>query len=207
MNKTPQLLWSRTTGGSFPYGAPPICIIDTNVFLGALPEQSQLDARQRQCTEKCVEIVDMISNGHIRTIIADVNETTGQSEIMDEYYRKLRQHNVQGFAGKILKLLNNMNLIQYRVLAPHPGRAYIEFPQDERLNNFDPSDKKFVAVSLADTPHYPIIQSMDGKWWRWSDALKDHDVMVLFTNPDYAKAICKKKNRCNKSNCSDCNQS
>lgn len=202
---TSQLLWCRHSGGKFPKKPPSICIIDTNVFLGAIPEQSQLDTKQRQCIEKCIAVVVMISKGHIKKIIADINETTGQSEIMSEYFHNLQQHNVQGFAGKILKLLNDRNIIQYRPIASHPRYEYVEFPQDERLNNFDPSDKKFIAVSLAASPHYPIIQSMDGKWWRWSNALKDYGVEILFTNPDYAKDSCKKKNRCNKTKCSDCN--
>lgn len=198
-----QLLWCRYAGKKFPQETPHVCIVDTNVFLGALPNHSNLKADQNLCTKKCLEIVELITSGHIKKIVVDINNDSGRSEILNEYFRNLSRFNEQGIAGKILQFLEDNNKIEYRTLASHSDHNYDEFPQDERLSKFDSSDKKFVAVSLADTPHYPIIQSMDGKWWRWATTLKDHDVLILFTNPDYAKKMCQKKNRCD-SDCSKC---
>ena len=81
--------------------------------------------------------------------------------------------------------------------------GYKEFPRDPGLDDFDESDRKFVAVANAGD-HVPILQSMDWKWWRWAAPLHDNGIEVLFTNPDVAKRRCSKKNNDCDKNCSNC---
>ena len=38
------------------------------------------------------------------------------------------------------------------------------FPADPALANFDPSDRKFVAVASADPSHPPIYNAVDSDW-------------------------------------------
>lgn len=62
----------------------------------------------------------------------------------------------------------------------HVGRGFESFPNDARLANFDPPDRKFVAVAVAHEQHPPIAQATDSKWLGWESALRDHGVNVEF---------------------------
>jgi hypothetical protein len=46
-----------------------------------------------------------------------------------------------------------------------------EFPQLAALNNFDPQDRKFVAVANAHPEKPPILQATDSKWLEWEQSL------------------------------------
>ncbi len=65
--------------------------------------------------------------------------------------------------------------------------SYQEFPKHDDLNDFDKSDRKFVAVANACTGKPPILQATDSKWWGWKDALNDVGITVHFLCPEYAK--------------------
>jgi hypothetical protein len=67
------------------------------------------------------------------------------------------------------------------------GDSYCEFPNHPGLEDFDPSDRKFIAVSNAHSEKPPIMEATDSKWWGWRDALKEVGIEVRFVCPDYAK--------------------
>ena len=50
----------------------------------------------------------------------------------------------------------------------HENRKYETFPDDFRLANFDSSDRKFVAISVAHPMKPKILQGTDSKWLAWS---------------------------------------
>ena len=65
--------------------------------------------------------------------------------------------------------------------------AKIESPADLKtfrsvagLDDFDPSDRKFVAVANAHPEKPPILEALDSKWWGWRDALSAAGITVLF---------------------------
>jgi hypothetical protein len=64
----------------------------------------------------------------------------------------------------------------------HDGswRLWEEFPEDERLSNFDPSDQKFVAVAKAHKKPCTILQAADHKWLHWNIHLNEAGVIVEF---------------------------
>ncbi len=65
-------------------------------------------------------------------------------------------------------------------ITEHDQREFEEFPEDKRLENFDPPDRKFVAVAAAHSKHPPILQAADSKWLDWSGPLQDHGIQVDF---------------------------
>jgi hypothetical protein len=65
--------------------------------------------------------------------------------------------------------------------------TYDEFPIHKEIANFDPSDRKFVAVANAHSAHPPILQATDCKWWGWKDALFEVGITVIFLCPYYIK--------------------
>jgi len=69
-------------------------------------------------------------------------------------------------------------------ITPHPKREFAEFPADEQLANFDPSDRKFVAVALAAGDAPPILNASDTDWWPVRRALDAHGLTVKFLCPE-----------------------
>jgi hypothetical protein len=67
------------------------------------------------------------------------------------------------------------------------GDSYEEFPSHDGLNDFDRSDRKFVAVTNAHPDKPPILQATDSKWWGWKDALAEVGITAHFLCPEYAE--------------------
>lgn len=65
------------------------------------------------------------------------------------------------------------------------GESYDEFPDHDDLNDFDNSDRKFIAVANAHPAKPPVLQATDSKWWGWKDALNEVGITVQFLCPDY----------------------
>ena len=75
----------------------------------------------------------------------------------------------------------------------HENRKYETFPDDFRLANFDSSDRKFVAISVAHPMKPKILQGTDSKWLAWSLPLADHGVEIDFLCTKDIKRFHKKK--------------
>ena len=59
-----------------------------------------------------------------------------------------------------------------------------EFPDDPALNDFDPDDRKFIAVAAAHPERPPILQAVDSQWWDFRNALSRNGVIVEFICED-----------------------
>jgi hypothetical protein len=75
-----------------------------------------------------------------------------------------------------------------RVCITRNGDSYDEFPIHDRLNDFDKSDRKFVAAANAHANKPPILQATDSKWWGWKDALAEVGITVQFLCPEFVQA-------------------
>ncbi|MGM8715131.1 hypothetical protein [Enterobacter hormaechei] len=69
----------------------------------------------------------------------------------------------------------------------------MEFPEHQGLENFDISDRKFVAVSNAHPKKPCIYQAVDSKWWGWKNALAEVGIEVHFMDENYIQAIYQRK--------------
>ncbi|WP_395857681.1 hypothetical protein [Cystobacter fuscus] len=119
--------------------------------------------------------------------------------ILNEYKHKLSPTGQPGVGDAFLKWVLNNQANPTRCtrveLSPRPEdpRDFEEFPRDESLSGFDPSDRKFVAVSCAhpDTPH--ILQATDSKWWGLKEELANRGVRVHFLCPEHIEELHKRK--------------
>lgn len=75
-----------------------------------------------------------------------------------------------------------------RVEITKNNESYNEFPAHDGLNNFDNSDRKFVAVSNAHSDKPTILQATDSKWWGWKDALSECGITVQFMCERYIES-------------------
>lgn len=79
---------------------------------------------------------------------------------------------------------------QGRVLVPikpedEAGQEFPNFPADPELQNFDRSDRKFVAVALASGENPPIVNATDTDWWIFREALNRNGIQIAFLCPQH----------------------
>ncbi len=164
--------------------AYPPCVVDTNVPLAANGSSDASDA----CMLACVDcLVQIVTNGHV---ILD-----NLWFILGEYMNKLDPSNQREIGNKFLKwvLTNQANPLRCTLvpITPKPGSFqdgipldFKEFPEHPDLRNFDPSDRKFVAVAAGHPEHPPILNATDTDWLIAIKALTESGIKVVFLCPE-----------------------
>lgn len=165
---------------------PKKCLVDTNVPKAAnLATQPDADSDVSDaCVLACIEAVEHVIKK--RGLIIDAGD-----EIFDEYRQQLSMKGQPGVGDRFMKWVhdNRWSLpVAHRVTITRKGDSYNEFPTHDDLNDFDRSDRKFVAAANAHMEKPPILQATDSKWWGWKDALADVGITVQFLCPEYVKA-------------------
>jgi hypothetical protein len=148
-------------------------VVDTNVLLAA-------DGRSdysRRCASTCALRLKQIQERH--TVVLDRGR-----EILREYGRKIPHTRQPGMGYYFWKWLINMRAgdahCAWVDLTVHATRGYVEFPDHEDLQEFDPSDRKFVAAAVAHPARPEIVQAGDSKWWGWKVALEACGIRICF---------------------------
>lgn len=164
---------------------PEKCIVDTNVPLTANRALAPAEIPQEliACVDACITAIEHVTqNGGL---VIDAGD-----EIFEEYRHGLSMKGQPGIGDKFMKWVHD-NRWKFpdsdRVVITKDGTSYKEFPDHAGLVDFDPSDRKFVAVANAHGNNPTILQATDSKWWGWKDALEDMGIVVCFLCPDYAK--------------------
>jgi hypothetical protein len=162
-------------------------VVDTNVLLVANGQHGDVGGA---CVVACAQRLQAIMNDG-RIAIDD------GYEILREYQHKTNPRVGKRPGDAFLKWLlrntaNRARCDQVRLEA-HAERGFTCFPDDPRLANFDPPDRKFVAVAHAHADRPPILQAADSKWLAWSRALQDHGVSVEFLCPSDIQRFDRKK--------------
>lgn len=165
-------------------------VIDTNVILVANGQHADVSSG---CTAACAQrLYDVKQTGRVAIDNA--------YKILLEYQRKTTPSIGKGAGDAFLKWLlqnaSNPQRCDQVALTEHDDRRFESFPDDPRLESFDPPDRKFVAVAAAHPDKPPILQAADSKWLDWAPALRDHGIDVEFLCPkDVLKFDNKKKGR------------
>ena len=156
-------------------------IVDTNVALVA-------SGRSEQASEDCVAIcanrLGQINSGEVKLALDN------QRRIIEEYRGKLNPEGQPGIGDVFLKWVEtnwaNPQRCDLVPITPVNGseNEFQEFPTDPALNDFDPDDRKFIAVALAHSENPPILQAVDSKWLDFRDALHENGVTVAFICED-----------------------
>lgn len=165
---------------------PKKCLVDTNVPKTAnlatqpAPDSDVSDA----CVLACVEAVEHVIKK--RGLIIDAGD-----EIFNEYRQQLSMKGQPGIGDAFMKWVNDNRWSlpdAHRVTITRNGDSYDEFPTHDGLNDFDRSDRKFVAAANAHADKPPILQATDSKWWGWKNALAEVGITVQFLCPEYVQA-------------------
>jgi hypothetical protein len=170
---------------------PNKCVVDTNVPKTAntathpTPDSDISDT----CVSACIEAVEHVIK--TRGLIIDEGD-----EIFDEYRQQLSMSGQPGVGDRFMKWVHDHRWSLpkgQRVAITKNGDSYDEFPTHDKLNDFDKSDRKFVAAANAHPERPPILQATDSKWWGWKDALAEVGITIQFLCQDYVEAKYGKK--------------
>lgn len=156
-------------------------IVDTNVVLVA---NGQHEGVSPECVAACALRLQKIMQGG--RIALD-----SQFLILQEYLNKttpkLGARPGDAFVKWVLQNRANANRVDCIPIVENASRGFDSFPENEDLEDFDPPDRKFVAVACAHPSLPPILQAADSKWLGWLDALNMHSVEVDFLCPEDIK--------------------
>ena len=152
-------------------------IVDTNVAVVANGGSGQAS---EECEETCINRLQEITTGEIKLALDD------HRRIIEEYRGNLSPHGQPGVGDAFLKWVEtnwtNPRWCDLVPITPVDGleNEFEEFPDDPALEDFDPDDRKFIAVALAHLEKPPILQAVDSKWLDFRDALHRSGVTVEF---------------------------
>ena len=154
-------------------------VVDTNVPVVA---NGMADHVSEDCVIHCVERLEQIRK-------KDVLLLDDEMRILKEYYQYLSPSGQPGFGDMWMKWvwLNQANPRYCRIIPItelHEKPYFSEFPNDDALEGFDPSDRKFVAVAKASGLRPPILNAADTDWWDYREPLHKHGVNIEFLCPE-----------------------
>jgi len=170
---------------------PKKCLVDTNVPINANlannPEAIPDDLVT--CVQVCVDAIHHIIKK--RGLVIDSGD-----EIFDEYRQQLSMKGQPGIGDAFMKWVNDHRYNPKfcdRVAITKTGDSYREFPPHRGLDDFDNSDRKFIAVANVHPDKPPVMQATDSKWWGWKNYLAEVGIVVHFLCADYVEVKFDKK--------------
>lgn len=162
-------------------------IVDTNVPVVANGRTAHASPG---CIVACVRKVSEVQSQHI--LVLDDNW-----QILREYMGNLRSEGQPGVGDAFLRWVLTNRTNPARCECVHlPVRArgtvgdsadteeFVAFPDDDDLDSFDRSDRKFVALCLSHSERPPVLNAVDTDWWDHRDCLERHGVRVEFLCSD-----------------------
>ena len=154
-------------------------IVDTNVPVVANGQSPQASPN---CVDTCINRLERIIRGEEKLVLDD------RWIILSEYIQNLRSSGEPGAGDRFLLwiLMNKDEQCDLVSIMSVDGseNEFEEFPDDPALNDFDPADRKFIAVACAHLERPPILQAVDSKWLDFHNAFRRNGVTVEFICED-----------------------
>jgi len=164
-------------------------VIDTNVPVVANGKSEQASP---ECVKNCaVRLRQVTAKGKL--VLDD------RWLILKEYMTNLTSSGQPGSGDAFLKwvLTNYSNPEFCELIKITPKNSsetdFEEFPSDTALENFDPTDRKFVAVALAHPDGPPILQAVDTQWWEMKEPLCEAGITIDFLCEKDIRSILQQK--------------
>ena len=152
-----------------------VVIVDTNVAVVANGQSPQASPN---CVDTCINRLEGIIRGEEKLVLDDM------WAILGEYIRNLRSNGEPGAGDRFLLWLLRNKDTQCDLVSITPvngsENAFEEFPDDPALDDFDPADRKFIAVACTHSESPSILQAVDSQWLDFRDAFHRNGVTVEF---------------------------
>lgn len=173
---------------SRPTGRTP-AVVDTNVIVVADERHEQAtDACTARCQARLYEIMQsgcvVVDDGYL--ILGEYGKqfTDGarQPTVGSVFYKWLLQR--QGVASCCQRV---------PLTAGQGEHTFAEYPDLPALADFDPPDRKFIAVAAAHPERPAIVQALDSKWWGLREAFEQAGLTIEFLCEEQISSIYAKK--------------
>ena len=164
-------------------------IVDTNVIVIA----NDTDDKRADCRDLCQDRLEQILlQGE--TVVVD-----NKWRILGEYEDNVNPNARKGvgdlFVKRLLQNQGNPNVctIVHITSLSGNGTDFEEFPADNALSNFDPDDRKFIAVALVyESIHRQkatLLQAADSQWYGFRETLIKNGLEVEFICEEYIRYL------------------
>jgi hypothetical protein len=159
-------------------------VIDVNVFIAANGQASQVSDNEQL---SCIEFLEQVrrEGGRVSIDKSDL--------ILEEYGRYCSHKGMPGVGDAFFKwffLNQGYPTVCERVeITPNDDRIFAEFPNDTSLENFDKSDRKYVAVARASVFSPIIVNATDSDWHYFETALMQQGIIVRQLCPTLFDAL------------------
>ena len=162
-------------------------VVDTNVLVVA----NHRAGTSYACANNCARVLLSIKKNGV--IVLD-----GGDRILSEYRVYCCVRGQPGLGDSFVRWIHDNigreDLVHRVDVNPQiGGHQFCEFPEHDELDDFDPADEVFVAVSNAHPQRPAIVQAADSKWWGWKEALQQCGIVVEFVCPDEVAAAYERK--------------
>ena len=160
------------------------CVVDTNVATTANRMNPGAPATCVAASARALQ--DVMKRGHL---FLDQGR-----KIVEEYWRHLHAKGEPGPGDAFFRWVLQEEWVGARVTrVPITAKSsdpddFEELPSRPGGGSYDPSDRKFLAVSAAHAEHPPILQAFDSKWVGWQADLAKTGVRIHFLCPAEIKA-------------------
>lgn len=158
-------------------------IIETNVIAVA---NEMADHADSECIVSCINSLEKAKMK--QKIVIDSGML-----IFEEYFRYAHRSGQPRVGDAFIKWLwdnqANSKRCERVNITPRDNDPdnFIEFPDYPALNEFDRSDRKFVAVACASNHHPKILNATDSDWCHFKDHLSNYGVFIKFLCPNLMK--------------------
>lgn len=156
-------------------------VVDTNVPIVANDKHPNASP---DCVIACVDALEEVRENGI-LLLDDLGLIFG------EYKKKLNMSGQPGLGDAFIKWIHDVQGDETHCKQVHITPSAVdplnfdEFPADERLKNFDRSDRKFVAVALASGEESQILNAVDSDWANHFAALSENGLHIEFLCPQH----------------------
>ena len=165
-------------------------IVDTNVIVTA----NDVDDDDRtDCRDRCQDRLQQIRDQNEKVIVDD------EWRIFEEYERNANPNTKKGigdiFVKNLLQNLRNSEICTMVHITPLDKNEtdFEEFPADDALSDFDPDDRKFIAVAVSyENIHQQkatLLQAVDSQWYGLREALAENGLEVEFICEAYIRDL------------------
>lgn len=164
-------------------------IVDTNVIVIA----NDTDDKRKDCRDRCQDRFEQIFDQPEKVVIDDNWRILGEYE--DNANPNARKGIGDLFVKRLLQNLGNPEICTMVSITPLAGNGtdFEEFPDDPALSNFDPDDRKFIAVALAYESIYQqkatLLQASDSQWYGFQEELVRNGLEVEFVCEEYIRDL------------------
>lgn len=164
-------------------------IVDTNVIVIA----NDIDDERADCRDLCQDRLEQILFQGETVVVDDRWRIFGEYE--DNTHPNTRKGIGDLFVKRLLQNLGNPEICTIVSITPLAGNGtdFEEFPDDPALSNFDPDDRKFLAVALAYESAYQqkatLLQASDSQWYGFRETLVRNGLEVEFVCEEYIRDL------------------